>query len=130
MKRRCCVFNIGLIFISLLSSNSYAKQENSIVIYDDLKTAQELSKKETKLVLLIFSADYCGYCTQLKTEIIETGLTEKYITCIIDTQKDRKLARHMKAKVLPTSIILDYDGNEIRRITGFNKKPYIEWLSK
>jgi thioredoxin-related protein len=129
MNRRDCVF-IGIMFISFLSSASYAKQENSIVIYDDLKAAQELSKKENKLVLLIFSADYCGYCTQLKTEIIETGLTEKYITCIIDAQKDRKLARHMRAKALPTSIILDYDGNEIRRITGFNKEPYIEWLSK
>ena len=105
-----------------------AADSDAIAIYENYDIAVSISKEENKPLLLIFSADWCDYCTKLKTEILTTNKTSDYVTCVIDVDNNKDLAKKFKAKSLPTSIIVENDA-EIKRKTGFQgKKDYLRWL--
>lgn len=67
--------------------------------------------------LLKFSADYCTPCKQLtKTfgEIILEGITLEEI----DIEGNLDLVKQWSIRSVPTLILLDEDGKEIKRHTG------------
>lgn len=95
----------------------------------DLNVALKLSKETKQKVVVVFSASWCGYCNALKKDLIDLKGFENKILCIVDVDGDRKLAKQFKAKTLPTSVILDENGNEIGRLSGYEKSPYQKWLT-
>ena len=95
----------------------------------DLNVALRLSKETKQKVVVVFSADWCGYCNSLKKDLINLKGFENKILCIIDVDDAKKLARQYKAKTLPTSVILDENGNETDRISGYEKSSYQKWLT-
>lgn len=95
----------------------------------DLNAALRLSKETKQKVVVVFSADWCGYCNSLKKDLINLKGFENKILCIIDVDDAKKLARQYKAKTLPTSVILDENGNETDRISGYEKSSYQKWLT-
>lgn len=94
----------------------------------DLNIALRLSKETGQNVVVMFSAEWCGYCSSLKKDLIDLKGFENKILCIVDVDQNKKLARQYKAKTLPTSIILDENGNEIDRLSGYEKNSYQKWL--
>ena len=101
----------------------------TVIIYGDYDSAVSLSREENKPLLLIFSADWCGYCTKLKQDILVDDSTKNYITCVIDTDMDKGITKKHKARSLPTSVVLN-KGEETKRKIGYkNKTDYTNWLS-
>lgn len=117
---------LSLCFASLC----WGANSDPIIIYGDYDGAVALSKESNKPLLLIFGADWCGYCTKLKKDILVDNSTQLYITCVIDTDLDKSLSKKFKVRSLPTSIIVE-DEVEKRRKTGYkNKQDYLDWLSQ
>lgn len=100
---------------------------NTNILFNDINSATKLANLHSRKVLLIFGADWCPYCKVLKKEI-GTLDTNKYIVCIIDTDKHSDLVGEFKIKGLPTSIILTANKQELSRKTGYKKEEYSSWL--
>lgn len=126
---------VSLLFIFILTINSAYSEINTDYMMNngyvtDLDTAMSLSKDTKQNILLIFSADWCGHCTNLKEDLSSMSQLDNKIICVIDVDKYKKLARKFGAKSLPTSIILDNEFKEYTRITGYNKIDYKKWTEK
>lgn len=105
------------------------------ILYNNYIKSLELGKYFKKKTIIIFSADWCGYCKKLKENIDLLDPSHDYIICIlnVDLQDNKYLLAKYKIKGLPTSIILDTtlaEPNEISRKTGFNKSDYIQWVKQ
>lgn len=127
---------ILLFSFCLLEQKIYA--QNAIVVQQqyfenayvtDLNLALNLSKETKQNVVLIFSADWCAYCQTLKKDLPYIKEFDNKIICILDVDKERKLSRKFNAKTLPTSIVLNPNGEELSRLSGYNKIQYSKWLS-
>lgn len=97
------------------------------ILFNDIDNATKLANVHSRKVLLIFGADWCPYCKVLKKDIGSLD-TNKYIVCIIDTDKHSDLVGEFKIKGLPTSIILTANKQELSRKTGYKKEEYGSWL--
>jgi len=98
------------------------------IFYDEYNKVIELSKKHNKKIVLIFGADWCPYCKDLKKDVKNIDGLKQYIVCFIDTDKNEDLVKNYRIKSLPTSIIIDATERELARKTGYKNKDYNEWL--
>lgn len=97
------------------------------ILFNDIDSATKLASIHNRKALFIFGANWCPYCKTLNKEIGVLD-TNKYIVCIIDTDKHSDLVDEFKIKGLPTSIILTTNKQELSRKTGYKKEEYSSWL--
>ena len=115
----------------------------------DAVKAQELAKKENKLVLLDFTgSDWCGWCIKLKKEVFDTQEFKDYaaknlVLVEVDfprrkeqsaEQKDANQALQKKYGIrgYPTIIMLNGEGKQVGKL-GYMKggpQPFIAELEK
>lgn len=125
------------MFLSVVSffmigffANYALSNDKAVILYENLEGAQVLSQKENKPLLVIFSGENCVFCNLLKKEVLSANLTSKYIVCVLDIKQNKSISRKMNIKMLPTSIVLDKELVEVKRMTGYDKESYSEWLKK
>lgn len=118
---------ISFILMLFLSLTSYSYATDYLT---DLEDAKIVAKENDQNILLIFSADYCKFCKNLKDEILVSNLTDNLVVCVIDIENNKILSRKYRARNLPTSIILDHNFQETTRIVGYNNEKYVSWLEK
>jgi protein disulfide-isomerase len=107
--------------------------------HTDLPKAQELAKKENKLVLMNFTgSDWCGWCIKLKKDVFDTekfkAYAEKNLVLVeIDFPRRKEqseelkkanqaLQRKYKIQGYPTLIVLNGDGKPLGEL-GYEKTP-------
>jgi len=121
------IFVVLLVFF--VSPLTIAANQEAVIIYENHNIAVDISKEQNKPLLLIFSADWCDYCTKLKTEILTTNETSDYVSCIIDVDNNKDLVKKYKVRILPTSIVIKNGEQVIKSKTGFKgEKDYLKWL--
>jgi thioredoxin-related protein len=98
------------------------------IYYDEFDKCKDLSAKYNKKLVLVFGADWCPYCKDLKKDINNITEFSKYIVCFIDTDKNPQLVKDFRVRGLPTSVIIDPKNRELSRKTGYKNKEYQEWL--
>jgi thioredoxin-related protein len=101
----------------------------SNVVYD-LPTAEKLAKQYKRNIILIFSADWCDYCKELKKVIDNKSIKnlQDYIICLINIEKNQDLVKQYEVKRLPTSILLNDTLKEWSRKVGYQTEEYELWL--
>lgn len=104
------------------------KEKIENFIYDDFEKAIALSDKHHIKILIVFGADWCVYCEELKRDIKPMNI-DKIILCFIDTDNpvNRKIVARFKPRSLPTSILF-YQNKEQQRKIGYSKKEYLKWV--
>ena len=94
----------------------------------------QLAKTNDKQIFLYFHADWCTYCKKLKkttfrNKAVLTYLKDNFISIIVDTEKDKKLAAQWRVKGLPTLWFLESDSSRISSIPGFvDAKQFLQIL--
>lgn len=88
---------------------------------DSLKTID-------KNVVVVFETDWCGYCQKLKGDKNHLNFNN-YVVCVIDAEERNDLVKKNSISSYPTSIIF-YNGKEIVRKKGYDKKSYQKWLNE
>lgn len=91
---------------------------------DNLDAAVQQAAAEKKLVLVDFTATWCGWCTKLKEEVFEKDeftqyAADKFVLVAIDADKNRELVDKYGVSGFPTIVILDGEGKELHKIVGF-----------
>ncbi len=105
----------------------FGKQEeqSGVQWQTDLRAAHKLAVAQQKPMLIVFGADWCGYCKKLEQETLAhpelAGYVNKtFIPVHLDADKDAKVLEILGVKGLPCSVVLNPAAEEIARIEGFH----------
>jgi thiol:disulfide interchange protein DsbD len=112
-----------------------AREEHAGWLEQDLEGALARAKAEHKVVLVDIYAEWCAQCKELDEKTwpdpaVQQWLTQNAVAIRIDTDARRQdLAAKLQIRSYPTVILLDAEGNELRRILGFQKPGTMKaWL--
>lgn len=133
---------LGLIVIATVvvltffnpSSKDSAQSPADLQWHVDLNSALQEAKTTNKSVFIDFYADWCSYCKELnQSTLSDSGVKKKlsqdYIAVEINTDKNPSLASKYKVYELPTLIILNSSGEEIKRHEGYlSANELLNWI--
>lgn len=97
------------------------------ILFDEYENAKKISKEYNKKLVLIFGADWCPYCKDLKKDTDKIQEFKSYIVCFINTDTNKSLVQEYRVRSLPTSIVIFNDKEEARK-SGYKYSDYCKWL--
>ena len=113
---------VAVVFALALSMQG-ARADEGIAWGEDLDKALSEAKKAGKPVLIDFGAEWCFWCRKMTEETFPDpgvrGLAGRYVCVRVNTDQRADLAERYAVKGLPTLLILDPQGKEVRRVDGF-----------
>lgn len=122
MIKKILAFLLVIVSAVTLASDNF--------ILNSIDEAKTLSVATNKPILLIFGADYCGFCNSLKNDILEFELspgTDEYIICYIDISENPSIQKEYKVTTIPDSRIIKNNIEKFRN-RGYIRKKYIQWI--
>lgn len=91
-----------------------------------LDKARSIAKKQNKIVMIDFGADWCVPCKQMQATTFkdkEVVLRAKdFVPVQLDADVESAAARKFHVDAMPTAIFLDAKGKVLARSTGFQEK--------
>ncbi len=113
---------LSLIFVNTIFADN--SLENSLNISDNYEQSLENAKVENKSIVLIFNQKSCSWCEVFKRNTLENHdvidrLNSKFITVVVDINKNPEVASKYSVYGTPTIIFLDSNTNEIKRNEGY-----------
>jgi thiol-disulfide isomerase/thioredoxin len=98
------------------------------VFFDEYDKVLSIAKEKQKRIIVIFSADWCPHCQDLKKDLTSMSIPQQYLLCIIDIDKNKALVNKFNISGLPTTIAITSNEKELCRKSGYQKKSYEAWL--
>lgn len=85
----------------------------------------EQALREGKPMLVFFTAQWCGFCTQLANEAFTNeqvvALSERFVCILVDADREPDVCREFRVRGYPTIQFLSPRGVPLNRVTG--KRP-------
>lgn len=120
---------IGIIIIVVMatyavlgsqSQRNLETQNSELKWNTDLNLAIGEAKKTQKPIFIYFHAPWCYYCNELDENTfsdpqVQEKLANNYILVKIDIDENQQLASDYKIYGVPTLVILNQEGTEIKR---------------
>ena len=112
--------------LPLISSSLLVAGDSEEIKIDGLKTSPDLdhalslAKSKKKPILVVFQQEDCEWCELLVDKVL--SLNKRFIVTFVDMNENYKLADEYKILGTPTEVFLDYEGNEIDRIQGYERE--------
>jgi thioredoxin-related protein len=136
MNRRSLALLVPVACL-LITSISFAEPpKNGVHWQTDLLKAREMALKADKPLLVVFGAEWCTFCKKMeRSTLSEKAMVQKinaeFIPVHLDFDRTRPIAKALKVKGIPSSIVLSTDADVLSRKDGFAKsKEYNLVLSK
>ena len=119
--------------LPLISSSLLVAGDSEEIKIDGLKTSPDLdhalslAKSKKKPILVVFQQEDCEWCELLVDKVlsnpeVQKELNKRFIVTFVDMNENYKLADEYKILGTPTEVLLDYEGNEIDRIQGYERE--------
>ncbi len=94
--------------------------------------AVDKASKQNKKLVVIFHAEWCGYCQKLNGVLESSEVKEAlapFIVWKVDTDEDKNTTKKYHITGLPSYIILSPDGSEVKKGSGYKSSAdFISWL--
>jgi len=121
--------NTTIIKISHMSYDEISE------IYTNYEEAFKTAKTENKAVFILFSTEYCRWCTKLREttlknpEIIKR-LNQEFIVLFLDRDVDKYPSKY-KVKAVPAIYFTDKNEEIFTSMVGYHKDPhdFIKWFN-
>jgi thioredoxin-like negative regulator of GroEL len=142
MGRIACLF----LFLALVMAPSCPAQATANPVADkataeavklgfstDKNATMTRAAAEERLVLAFFTTDWCSWCRRLEADVLSTPAflagSSSWLKLVIDAEKGdgKDWAKRFHVRGFPTLILLDAQGQEIDRQSGYSPMP--EFLS-
>ncbi|QDU36635.1 thiol:disulfide interchange protein precursor [Maioricimonas rarisocia] len=134
-KRLAALLAVTLLVGTAVSALSAAAPEGTGITWQtDLRKAHETAVRENKPMLIVFGADWCGYCKKLERETLANPQMVKYVNAEfvpvhLDADKDKEALDILEVRGLPCSVVLSPNADLLGRIEGYQKTaPYYSKL--
>jgi thiol:disulfide interchange protein len=90
----------------------------------DLHTAHGVAVKEHKPILLVFGAEWCGFCKKLEqTTLSERDLVryinDTFVAVHLDADKDTRACEILEVSSLPCTVVLSADADLLEKFVGY-----------
>jgi thiol-disulfide isomerase/thioredoxin len=101
------------------------KPENEAITWQkSLKDAHKLAVQQNKPMMLVFGAEWCGFCKKMEKTTLNNPQLAKYIngtfvSVHIDVDDEEQVAKILDVKSLPCTIILSPEADLLGRFEGF-----------
>jgi len=108
----------------------------------DLASAKKRAKAENKLIFADVWTEWCGWCIKLQREVFPSTIGRAALNGVVPlslkTQlrngkptEHHYLEQKFQVDGFPTLLILDADGNVVRRHSGYlSPAEFAEWIRK
>ncbi len=82
------------------------------------------AKAENKLVMVDFTATWCGWCKKLQTDVFDREEFQKFaaqhlVLVSIDADVNRELVAKYNVEGFPTIVFLNANGDKVHEISGY-----------
>lgn len=117
-----------------IGGGASTEAEAGVKWLDNLQTAHKLAIAQNKPILIVFGADWCGYCKKLEKETLGTKevsayINDTFIAVHLDFDKEKRVTELLEVKALPCSVIVNSNAELLGRIDGYKAvSPYQEQL--
>jgi thioredoxin-related protein len=121
--------NTTIIKISHMSYNEISE------IYTNYEEAFKTAKIENKALLILFSTEYCRWCTKLKETTLKNPevikrLNQEFVVLFLDRDKDEYPSKY-NVKAVPAVYFTDKNEEIFTSMVGYHKDPqdFIKWFN-
>lgn len=130
------LISVFLLWLAFLGMSGCAESADAEVFrnlsFDD---AVSQAKQESKIVLVDYTASWCGPCKKMERDTwpnadVEAWVKEHAVAIQVDVDEDRALAGRHGINAMPTMIAFR-DGEEVARHVGYlDASGLLEWLKE
>jgi len=89
----------------------------------NFEQAKQISQQSGKPVLAFFGASWCNWCKKIEQETLTDesvrAAMANYVYIKIDADTNKNLVSQYKVRGLPTFFIMDSNGTELKKESGF-----------
>lgn len=90
----------------------------------NIYTAHRISQRSGKPMLVVFHADWCGYCKKLEKNTlgkpeIAGFVNGSFVPVHLDFDQEKRVAKILEVKSLPTTVVLSPDADLLGKLTGY-----------
>ena len=90
----------------------------------DVETSLKSANESQRLVLMKFTAEWCGYCKKMERttfadESVARLVNTRFVPVIVDADEHKDLVTHLKITGLPALLVVSPDMMILERITGY-----------
>lgn len=118
---------LGLCLVLLVGFSLYRSLPDRLPWIQSYQQALKQAQQEGKLVLAYLYTDWCGYCKKMEAETftdqaVIDEMSDSYVWLKLNAETDREgqqLQERFNITGYPGLILLDGDGQEMERISGF-----------
>lgn len=113
---------------------SHLSQQSNGQIYTNYEAAFKTAKAENKAVFILFSTEYCRWCTKLKQTTLKDSqivsrLNQEYVVLFLDRDKSKYPSKY-RVKGVPAVYFTDKNEEIFTSMVGYHKNPqdYLKWF--
>jgi YHS domain-containing protein/thioredoxin-related protein len=122
MQRIFITLRFTTVLLLLLAST--ACQAAHVNWLTDVEPALKSANESGRLVLLKFTADWCGYCKKMERETfarpaVADLVNQQFVPVLVDADKYQALVKHLKISGLPAILIVSPEMVILERISGY-----------
>ncbi len=99
----------------------------------DMQRATKVSRQTGRPILVKVTADWCGYCKQMKAETftdagIITDVNASFVAVELNADTNRELIKRLGVKSLPTVLVISPDQKILEKEEGFRSAAQLSQL--